>query len=53
MYLGISKDDVRDLAEKFSIYIPLSGRISVSGIDSKNQPILIEAIKYLNEKKKN
>jgi aspartate/tyrosine/aromatic aminotransferase len=33
MYPGISEQDVKDLAMQFSIFIPLSGRFSVSGVN--------------------
>jgi aspartate/tyrosine/aromatic aminotransferase len=31
---GLTESDVYDLAEKFSIFVPLNGRISVSAINS-------------------
>jgi aspartate/tyrosine/aromatic aminotransferase len=35
---------------KFSIFVPLSGRISVSAINKNNIKNIVEAFKYLNSK---
>lgn len=36
MYPGISEDEVRELAERFRIFVPLNGRFSVSGLNKNN-----------------
>ena len=36
MYPGITEMEVKELAERFSIFVPLNGRFSISGINSNN-----------------
>jgi len=41
---GLSKEQIRTLREKSSIYVVDSGRINISGMTEANMPILCEAI---------
>ena len=50
MYPGISQEDIKELALKFSIFVPLSGRFSVSAITNNNIKNIVEAFKYLDSK---
>jgi aspartate/tyrosine/aromatic aminotransferase len=44
-FSGLTKDQVDQLREKYSIYIVSSGRINVAGMNEKNMDRLCEAIK--------
>jgi aspartate/tyrosine/aromatic aminotransferase len=50
MYPGISEEDVKELAERFSIFVPLNGRFSVSGFNKNNIQIIADALVYLHNK---
>ena len=43
--LGIDKDQVNRLREEFAIFMPASGRINVAGLNKKNLPTVVEAIR--------
>ena len=53
MYPGISEEDVKELAERFSIFVPLNGRFSVSGFNKNNIQIIADAIVHLHNKHNN
>ena len=50
MYPGLTESDVQELAERFSIFVPLNGRISISGVNSKNLEILVDALIHIYKK---
>lgn len=43
-FCGLTSDDVTRLREKYAIYMPSSGRISVAGLTMKNIPYVVDAI---------
>jgi len=43
-FLGLSKDQVIELREKYHIYLVESSRVNITGINSKNLDYLIESI---------
>ena len=43
-YTGLTKDQVLELRNKFSVYMVNSGRISLAGINNKNLDAFCEAV---------
>ena len=50
MYPGISEENAKELAERFSIFVPLNGRFSVSGLNKNNIQIIADALVHLHKK---
>lgn len=44
-FLGISKEQVRTLVDRYSIYLVDSSRINVAGINSRNMDYLVQSLK--------
>jgi len=42
-YTGLNKDQVNELREKYAIYLTQDGRISISGLNTKNLAYVAEA----------
>lgn len=51
-FSGMTKEEVQQLREKFSIYCTLDGRISMAGVNKGNVKYLADAMHYVTTNKK-
>lgn len=51
-FTGLSKDMVEELKQKYAIYMTADGRISISGLNTKNLDYVAEAFHNVTKDKK-
>ena len=51
-YTGLVDDMAKELREKYSIYMPLDGRISIAGVNNANIDHVCEAFHQVSKDKK-